>query len=287
MLRCTFFFLTTSLCIQTTMVLYGVASSQCSQPLPIATFAQCVLTLTPKGKKPDGPAYLLALGFVSLRRDSTPNPTLCGWKRDEYSPANKSQRLRKNSVLYHNLWSSHELALPTSPTSFHDEILKLQQGVFPPKGYCMWCFHCLYHGLECEPMRQGPCLSCSPNDHSCLPQCPGQWQLKKYLSSECWMNDWNIVESIKAYLNSRGCGWEDRITDVQLIAQAYLLPCFLLLMFFTPIYYQSTFCSQFKSAFPTSSEYLQLDIPQWCRTDIYLSKLHLFPYSFFLMASPT
>lgn len=100
-LHCSFFFLTTSLCIQTTRVLYRVESSQCSQPLSIATFVQCVLPLTPEGKNPDGPAYLLAVGFVSLR-DSTPNPTLCGWKRDEYSPAYKSQRLRKNSILYHN-----------------------------------------------------------------------------------------------------------------------------------------------------------------------------------------
>lgn len=115
-LHCSFFFLTTSLCIQTTRVLYHVESSQCSQPLPIATFAQWVLTLTPKGKNPDGPAYVVALGFVSLR-DSTLSPTLSGWKRDEYSPAYKSQRLRKNSILYHNY--HHHMNWPCSPLQLH------------------------------------------------------------------------------------------------------------------------------------------------------------------------
>lgn len=185
-----------------------------------------------QGKDTDGSSNHFTLGFVSLGRDSTPNPTHSGWKRDEYCPAYKSQRLRKNSVLYHNLWDSHELALSTFTTSFHDEILKLLQG-FLPKGYCKW-FPSSVSWTRMWAHEKGT-MSCSPNDHSCLPQYPGQWQLKKHLSSECWMNDRNIVESTEAYLDSRGCGWEDTITDVQLIAEAHLLLCFLLLKLFTPI----------------------------------------------------
>lgn len=79
----------------------------------------CLLFIDPdsQGKDSNGPSNHFTQGFVSLGRDSTPNPAHSGWKRDKYCPAYKSQGLER--TLFSTITYEAHRNWPCPPLQFH------------------------------------------------------------------------------------------------------------------------------------------------------------------------